>query len=310
MELVEDYKTSGGTTSAGSNSTDSVLDLFTLISEKHGEIVSVMKPLPICKKPFNMSTELYTVYKLIMRSIPKQTEELKKTDFFKNSNRELEVMDLPEKLINLIARYSEHDVGELYYNSPKRYSAHYEYNNTITIKELFLTIICELGFSFKLAVSKHYIERIIYNSPGDGISLEESENGISIEESKIHISDVRLSKLIKHRFIGDMYSIDNKNCNKVYMNTNNKIYFFMVGVMCKFLNRKGSLHIDYVDFLDSSSGESIVEPLDMKNFHHSSNDIYYYNIWKGSEKYNDKNNNKRNSLMCILSFIKYKMNDI
>lgn len=307
MEVIGDFTTSGGTTSAGTTSTESIFDLYAFEeSEDNSGYHYKQREFKLCEKPRNMPIELYKVYKLIMVTIPKIVDELRQTEVFIKCNRDLEVSDIPEHLIDLIARVSEFNVGELYYNSSKRFSNENLYDNTITIKELFLMIIIELKISFKLAVSKHYLERIIYNSPGDGINVCEQSTK-EIQE----ISEVRLSKLIKHRFVGEVYSLSNNNCNKVQMTIQNYGYFFMVGVMCKFLSRKNSLYIDYVDFFDKEGEESVIKPLDIKNnFHLSKGGIFYYNIWKGSEKYNDKNNIKRNSLVCILCFVKFKMNSI
>lgn len=266
---------------------------YSLIMSEDGDngITSIFKSQRILSRRSPEKSSIFEVFKYITVDLPDAVFKIRNSSNFKNSGEDVEICDISDKIISDIAEYADEDISELY---KKMFNISSRFFSDITIKELFLIIIMDLKISFKRAVSKQKLESIIYSSPGDCEILHEP-------------TEIRLSRLLKHYFLGDSYTITDNNCNNIAMNNSNKDYYYFVGVMAKFLFRKQVLIIDYSDFLLETESGEIVKALNIDNFHYSENGIYYHNKWIGSEFFNDRNNKRRNSLMAILSYVKFKM---
>lgn len=240
-------------------------------------------------KPPSISRELYNCFYYIVEEFTDAVIELRSTS---NLKIPIEVEDVPDQDIDTISIFSEREVGELYCMATPGME---NKKISIKIKEVFILIILELGISFKRAESYFKLEKVIMGFSGD--------------ENLEIASDICLSTLLKHYYDGKeegkYFNLSNEKYNRIALTSTNCNYFFYVATMANFLARKSALIIDYEEFNEiGKEGQLIVQNFDLKNLH-KSGDIFYNNKWPSHEKFT--NNAKRNMLMAVLSYLKFKM---
>lgn len=245
-------------------------------------------------KPPSMSRDLYNCYYYIVEEYTAAVIEIRMNNDsdYPDDDDELEIGDIEPEDIEKISAFSERDVGELYCKSTPGME---NKKISIKIKEVFLLIILELKIPFKRAESYSYLEKVVM--------------GFSGEDNFEISSDICLSTLLKHNYEGkeegNWFSLSNEKTNKICLTSYNCDYFFYVAIISNFLARKSALIIDYEEFNEVSEDDRwIVQTFDLKNLH-KSGDVFYNNKWPGHENY--KNNAKRNMLMAVLSYVKFKM---
>ena len=120
---------------------------------------------PKIEKPHFMSESLYKLYNAILFTLPEFVESERKKKEIIDSGVQLEVCDLNEKFVDFLSKSSEEDIGSLYVRTLSKYNIKKQF--TMTVKELFIIIVLELGIFFKRAVSYQFLEKIIFGSPKD-----------------------------------------------------------------------------------------------------------------------------------------------
>lgn len=215
-------------------------------------------------------------------------------------NESIEVENLSKSLIKKVINYSDYDVTDYVrhmknsiVSKKNKILERFLYSSNITVKELFIRMIVVLEISFTTSESKLILEKIIYSQNKDTNTVP---------------TDIRLSRVIGHSYEGLSYNINNNKSSFVYMDDENKNSMVIAGAMVKFLLRKNVLIVDYDHFFEKFNGTEVIIPQSSNQLHRGPSGIYYHNLWHGSQFFNDENNGKRNSLMAVLSFIKYKMN--
>lgn len=167
-----------------------------------------------------------------------------------------------------------------------------------TLRDLFLFTICRYNISFNEFECYEIIERCIGFNP----------------ETLSSLYKIKLSNILMHFFEGSNFSFDLNNYNLIFLKKSNLPFFKNVVRLCKFLERKNALIINYIEYSSYYyNGEEIIKPYSLNKLHHTKEEdcTYYNNNWSDNlandEDHEVKKNKGINSIAAILSFLKFSL---
>lgn len=245
-------------------------------------------------------TSVEKLYHEITKLLPASLAE-----FRMKEKKEIELYELNSEFLDDVIQHAHCDVGHLYEEYYK--GQKFKKRMKITIRELFFQKIVEYGISHKDAKSYHFLDILTFSSE----EIVDEDGNITYEEP----TPIRLSTLLGHRFDGNEYSFNETNSSYIVLKKSNLKMFTNVVRMMRYLDRKDyALYIDYPQYYQKIDGKSLVQPLPLSELHRTHGKdsydrkdcTYYSNHWIGSE---ENKSIHSNSIMAILSYLKYSFNN-
>lgn len=270
---------------------DEIENYFKISSTITNKCFEKINNCDVLTDEININSEKIEIYYKILKKTSDKEDNI--------YNVEVDINQIDDFLLKLVNYYGEYDIGNYYCEEYFPNNQFFENDYDITVKEFFIKKVVECGLSYVKKECYEFLETIIFK--------------MGLDYNKEY-KDIRLSRLLGHRFDDEQYNLDTEKSSYISLTNKNLSFFTYLIYMIKFLIRKDSLDIDYEPYnkqvvLIKGKNEKItfdlVEPISLEDLHRNFNPkkdlcTYYNNKWYG----NCNGKNHSNSIMAILSFIK------